>query len=263
METIRMYLDNVFATLPKNEPYTTMKDELLADMEEKYLELMDEGISEGEAVRTVITEFGNIEELLDSLEEDYSTEIRYAEPGVHVLSRDEGYAYLQAKKSAGRFTGFGVFLCIMGAAFSMLFASISESINMLFGFWETFGVVILLIMVACAVGLFIYASRLEEPYKKLKKNIKRQNIVLDRHFEATLEEQYNGVKSTCTVATIIGVMLCVLSPLPTIITASFNFSGFFETFPVFILMLMVAVAVYLFVSYNSIEDSYKTLLGKK
>ncbi|KAA2299884.1 hypothetical protein FY526_27475, partial [Clostridioides difficile] len=63
METIMVYLENMFAGLPKTPEVEHLKQELLSGMEDKYLELKREGKSENEAIGIVISEFGNIEEL--------------------------------------------------------------------------------------------------------------------------------------------------------------------------------------------------------
>lgn len=67
MDTIRGYLNNMFNSLPRTEQTFKLKQDLLASMEEKYYELKKEGKSENEAVGIVISEFGNIDELIDEL----------------------------------------------------------------------------------------------------------------------------------------------------------------------------------------------------
>ena len=72
METIRNYLNTMFAGLPDTPEVRKAYIELGAMMEDKYTELIDEGLSENEAVGTVISEFGNLEELAQTLGiEDY------------------------------------------------------------------------------------------------------------------------------------------------------------------------------------------------
>ena len=67
METIRNYLENMFRGLPDTPEVRRAKEELWQMMEDKYTELKDEGISENEAVGTVITEFGNLDEISETL----------------------------------------------------------------------------------------------------------------------------------------------------------------------------------------------------
>ena len=70
METIRTYLENLFAQLPETPELVRLRDDMLRTMEDKYEELKSEGKSENEAVGIVISEFGNIDELLAELDLD-------------------------------------------------------------------------------------------------------------------------------------------------------------------------------------------------
>ena len=67
METIRNYLNAMFAGLPDTPEVRRAYEELAAMMEDKYTELIEEGRSENEAIGTVIAEFGNLEELAQDL----------------------------------------------------------------------------------------------------------------------------------------------------------------------------------------------------
>lgn len=72
METIRNYLNAMFAGLPDTPEVRRAYEELAAMMEDKYTELMEEGVTENEAIGTVISEFGNLDELAQTLGiEDY------------------------------------------------------------------------------------------------------------------------------------------------------------------------------------------------
>ena len=67
MDTIRSYLESMFKNLPLTDKVMRAKSELLQMMEDKYTELIKEGKSENEAVGIVISEFGNLEDLVDDL----------------------------------------------------------------------------------------------------------------------------------------------------------------------------------------------------
>lgn len=67
METIRNYLEMMFQKLPNTPEVQKAKFELGQMMEDKYNELIQEGQNENEAVGTVIAEFGNLDELAESL----------------------------------------------------------------------------------------------------------------------------------------------------------------------------------------------------
>ena len=67
MDTIRDYLESMFARLPQTPEVLRAKGELSQMMEDKYDELVAEGMREDEAVGTVIAEFGDIDEVAETL----------------------------------------------------------------------------------------------------------------------------------------------------------------------------------------------------
>ena len=58
METIKSYLEAMFANMPNTPEVKKAKDELFSMMEDKYNELIADGVNENTAVGTVISEFG-------------------------------------------------------------------------------------------------------------------------------------------------------------------------------------------------------------
>lgn len=67
MEVIRTYLDNLFSTLPDTPASRRAKEELWGMMEDKYQELKEQGLPENQIIGTVISQFGNLEELRETL----------------------------------------------------------------------------------------------------------------------------------------------------------------------------------------------------
>ena len=67
METIRNYLNNIFSNMPDTPEVVRAKTDLLNMMEDKYNQLIAEGLSENEAIGTVIAEFGSLEEISEML----------------------------------------------------------------------------------------------------------------------------------------------------------------------------------------------------
>ena len=67
MDTIKTYLDNMFLNLPKTDEINSLKNDLLNNMEDKYNELKTQGKTENEAIGIVISEFGNIDELINEM----------------------------------------------------------------------------------------------------------------------------------------------------------------------------------------------------
>lgn len=67
MDKIREYVDTMFAALPRTERVLEAKQSILESMAEKYAALLDEGKSANEALGTVISRFGSIDEIKEEL----------------------------------------------------------------------------------------------------------------------------------------------------------------------------------------------------
>lgn len=63
METIRNYVEALFAALPQDADTQRIKADMLSNLEEKYQTLLDEGKNEAEATGIVIASIGSAEEL--------------------------------------------------------------------------------------------------------------------------------------------------------------------------------------------------------
>lgn len=253
METINSYLNNVFASLPQNGQMLKLKQEMLATMEEKYYELKQEGKSENEAVGIVISEFGNIDELMAELGIKAVPEEAY----LPVVTDEEAISYLTVKKRSGLLTGIGVFMCLTGVALLILISTLSESgllgEGLLGKAGGTLGVIALLLFIVPAVSIFIYSSTKLERYKYLE-----GEFIVPVPLKMGLQQELAAFSRTYTLSLITGVCLAILSPVA-IFIASILSSGF-SSYGVSIMLLIVAVAVFLFIYYGSIRESYNVLL---
>ncbi len=70
MEAIHNYVEALFAVLPQREDVLRVKDDMLANLEEKFRALLEEGRNEEEATGIVIASIGSGEEL----REQFSTQ---------------------------------------------------------------------------------------------------------------------------------------------------------------------------------------------
>lgn len=262
METISVYLDNMFVRLPRTAEVMRMKQELLEGMEEKYRELKREGKSENEAIGIVISEFGNIEELTAELgiaanEPERSERTERTEP---VLTEEEAYAYLAAKRSAGLWTGVGVMLCTCGVAFLLILDALfgGNSIMTSNGSMElgtAVGLLGMFVLIAPAIGMFIYSGMKLGRFDHLQ-----QGFQLPYALKLELEYNQARYQPTYRFALISGVCLCVLSPVTIFATSAINDD--FATYGVAAFLLLAGVAVFLFVQYGNIQSAYTTLLQK-
>ena len=254
METIIVYLDNMFARLPGTPDIKHLKQELLLGMEEKYMELKRTGKSENEAIGIVISEFGNIEELTAELG-IHSVEPEQAVPD---LTEKEVYAYTAARRSAGRWTGLGVLLCTSGVALLLVLDTLFEnntimSINGSTEMGMMLGLVGMFVLIAVAVGMFIHSGMKLGRFKNLE-----QGFQLPYTLKLELQRSQALYAPTYRLSLITGVCLCVLSPA--LIFAAAYFNDDFTPYGVAAFLMMVGVSVFLFVYYGNIHGAYTKLL---
>lgn len=102
METIRNYLEMMFQKLPNTPEVQKAKFELGQMMEDKYHELIREGQNENEAIGTVIAEFGNLDELAESLGiQNFINQNAYQGSYQNPASNATAYTKTPQNKSAG------------------------------------------------------------------------------------------------------------------------------------------------------------------
>ena len=159
MNAIRNYLDNMFRNLPNTEEVRRAKTELLEMMEDKYEELIKEGKTENEAVGIVISEFGNLDELADSLGISEAV-AENPDENKPMLSLDRVKEYLGMMSQHSVLVPLAIALCIFSVAFNIIADAIP-------GFPEAFGVVLMFLSIGVAVGLFIYEGIRKNEYKEV------------------------------------------------------------------------------------------------
>lgn len=248
-----VYLENMFAGLPKTPEVEHMKQELLSGMEDKYLELKREGKSENEAIGIVISEFGNIEELTAEI----GIQPTSMDEVTPVLTDEEAYDYAAVKRSVGLWTGLGILLCASGVAFLIFMDTFFENnIGAMAGSTEMgsmLGLIGMFVLIAIAVGMFIYSGMKLERFKYME-----QGFQLPYALKARLQQSQINFALTYRVALITGVCLCILSPVFIFAGASINDN--FASYGVSAFMIMAAVGVFLFVYYGNIQGAYTKLL---
>ncbi len=238
MEAIREYLNNLFMSLPETPEVLRAKAELLEMMEDKYEELIQEGKSEKEAIGTVISEFGNLEELAEELgidiylkketkdnktnapemkEKESGAEQKNNEPAgaektraVYCWGLEEVRDYVSYAWKHAEFIAIAVFLCICAPYLDCIMDGacaqgyISPMVRNIIGTSGLFG------MVAIAVALFCGASGLKKRYGKLS----RYCVLLDEKAGSYVGQRQAKDAHNRLTMRIVGISLCILSVVP-------------------------------------------------
>lgn len=251
METIRNYLETMFAKLPSTLEVQKAKDELWQMMEDKYTELIGDGKSENEAVGIVISEFGNLDELAEELgiRNIVIQENKGADSGIRTVAFAEVKDYLHDKTRAAYAVALGVFLCIISCCGYLLNPGRGWRIR------GVFAISFMFLSVAAAVGLFLFSSFVMGKWKFLRE----QACTIDFATAEYVHNQRESFRVTHAMMITIGVILCILSILPVIILDSLF--GWSSGCGVVAMFVFVAIGVFLFVVAGNVNAGFTTILS--
>jgi hypothetical protein len=265
METIKMYITNLFQNMPETEEVLKAKNELLSMMEDKYNELKEKGKSENEAIGIVISEFGNIDELKDEL--GIENTMKNFDSGVkkvglekretaRKVSMDEATDFLKNTFKFSFKISLGVVLCITSVVPLIVLNGFVDikAVNAI-------GLTYMFLSIAAAVALFIISGIRYEKYNYLKEERLELEITALRN----IKEQKEDYKTSFAVRIAVGVVMCILSVIPIIIIGLvFGESNRgYEALGAGILLVIVAAAVVLFITTGMKMDALKQLLQEE
>ena len=172
------------------------------------------------------------------------------------VSMEEARAFLDARLPLAPKVALGVMLCILSPVLLIFLEAYSEVSGALLTESQAggIGVIVLLLMVAGAVTLFLQTGNRLTAYAYLDSQVIDTAYGVDGMVKEEMEK-YRPVYNRCNI---IGVLLCICSAIPLILT---DFLGaFYENSGVCVTLVMVSVAVYLFVRVGSRWGSYQRLL---
>ena len=174
------------------------------------------------------------------------------------VSMDEASEYMALKKQVLPKIAIGVFLCITCPVILIFLSgiSISDWVNVSQNAAVAIGLIVLFAQIGIAVFLFITQSGKLEKYAFLEQEVFETEYGVD----GVVKEKLSAYAQTNTRALVAGVLMCVLSPIPLIICSVLELPSWIITSMVCVLLVIVAVAVYLFVAVCGINSSYKVLL---
>lgn len=242
METIKNYLETMFANMPNTSEVKRAKYELGQMMEDKYTELKAEGKSENEAVGIVISEFGNLDELADDLGIGiYLTQGNMTEQKVIALNQVKDY--ISDKTRFGFMIGLGVLLCIISPCGPIMFDNI-------------FGIVFMFMAVTVAVIMFVFSGVAIGKWDFLK----QRDLNVSFSTVEYVDNEKENYRMTNALMNAIGVGLCVFSVVPVIITNEISILGFIENISIVFMFIMTACGVFFFIAAGNKMSAYNTIL---
>lgn len=177
---------------------------------------------------------------------------------LHHVSMDEAMDFLSVQEFISKRIAFAVFLCIVSPVCLLLFAVAAE-----LGMWPLannmaagLGIIILLLLIAGAVAIFISCGVRNNRFEYLENEIIRTDPSVSKMVELQMEDYRNSYKKHI----IVGICLCILSPLPLFLTISVSENEFHVIASVCILLFFVAVGVFSLITSGTRWSAFQKLL---
>lgn len=261
METINSYLNNMFAALPQTEQIKKVKAELLDSMTDKYNELKKEGKSENEAVGIVISEFGNIDDLLKEMNISPISGASADEPTTWITQK-EAEDYLNVKKQTMFRVGIGVVMILWGIIVMSLLVVFMEETSLgdrlgHFGLNEALPVVILLLVIAVAVSIFITSGIKADKYKYIE-----QGVSITPEMRKDFTSRMEAYTPTYTIALTTGVFMCILGVIIFLLVGNMNGNEEINgVIGMSIMLFFISIAVFMFIYIVGQKENYEAILG--
>lgn len=251
MEAIRNYLESMFQNLPNTPEVQHAKSELWQMMEDKYAELISEGKSENEAVGTVISEFGNLDEISEVL--GIRGVVRQPELHINrrIVSLEDVKQFLSDSSKQAVQIALGVLLCITSVIGPIFFDAVLAPVYL--------GGVSLFVFIAIAVGLFVHPAIIMKRWDFLT----QEPCSIDFATTKYVRDQKEHYRTTYALLLTIGVTLCVISFVPTIIFDEINpkiWRFDFSDIGACLLFLLVGIGVFMIILGCRVNSSFSFLL---
>ncbi|MGN0362349.1 MAG: permease prefix domain 1-containing protein [Bilifractor sp.] len=253
MNTIRNYLESMFEKLPDTPEIIKAKCELGQMMEDKYSELIQEGKTENEAVAQVIAEFGNLDELADTLGIGYLLHNDGMDAGQdREVSLEEVHSYLDDRAHDAVLHGLGT-LCGIISPCGMI---LTEGFGWTSGTGIAVGLLWLFAMIAACVGLHVYASLQMSKWNFLEK----ESCSIDYGTVSMVNDLQGTTHNKTMLQRTVAVLLYCTCYIPLSVLAVASGRGDLLSIGIAVLLLMVGLGTFFIIVSGSREDGYHCLL---
>ena len=254
MNTIRNYLESMFARLPNTQEVIRAKCELGQMMEDKYSELVQDGKSENEAIAQVIAEFGNLDELGDTLGISHLLHQDNAgNDGDREVSMEEVQSCLDDCAHDSLLHGLGSMFAIISPCGIIL----TQAFGWTSGPGIATGLLFLFAMIAACIGLHVYASLQMKKWAFFKP----ESCSIDYGTVSMVDEQHRNMHDALILQRTLAIILYCTCYIPLSLLAVASGKGYELAIGVVILLLMVGAATCLLTVSTSRENGYRRLLS--
>ena len=162
-EKLRDYIDMIFADAPDCRRTRELKEEMYANVCDKYDDLIAEGKSEASAYNISVASIGDVSELLESIRADEGESFGGDQPqkSARSFTVEEKEQIEKYRVRSGIMTSIAVALYIICWIPLVVMAAVAELCGGTVEVWSIVGLVTMMLIIAVATGLMIFKSSLK------------------------------------------------------------------------------------------------------
>ena len=196
--------------------------------------------------------------LKDSLEQAEPAGESTEESACRTVSMEEANAFLNIKEANSRRVALAVMLCILSPVALILLGG-AQAFGLLKWSEEAAcgaGLVILMLLIVPAVGLFIISNLRISPYEYLEK----EPVETLYGVTGLVKDRKEKFQPTHTRYLLIGILLCVASVIPLFICMFLGRESFLGAVGIAAVLVLCAIGVMMIVRVSIVWGSYQMLL---
>ena len=183
------------------------------------------------------------------------------EDSVRAVALEEASAFLEYNEKAAVTVSTGVMICILSPVLMIVMAGLAEAekISISEDAASFAGLIVLLIMIAIAVGMFIMTGVNGKQYEFLES----VNIDTAYGVSGMAKERRAEYAPTHNRLLVVGIMLCIISAIPLCVLSLIKYSNNTDLLPIIgvaLLLVTVAIGVKMIVLTCIRHDGYDKLL---
>lgn len=178
------------------------------------------------------------------------------------VSMEEANRFLRLNEKRAPKTAFGVALCILSPIILIFLAGLSDYRPDFFGGFTVsenlaggIGVAVLLIIIACAVMIFIMSAQKLKEFEYLEK----ESIDTSYGVSGMVRERREAYYAKHTKNVVLGTVICILSVIPLFLSAITD-DDLTAIMGFIILLAMCSAGAYILVKTSIINDGFNMLL---
>ncbi len=194
---------------------------------------------------------------LEPTDNEIVYETAEASEKVTVVTMEQANEFMEGERKRAPKIALGATLCVLSPVALIVLAGQDRGVLPISEDAATgIGMALLFILIATAVFIFITAGGRKEKYNFIETDSFETAYGVSGIVKAKKEE-FHGRK---TMSNAIGVVICILAVLPLIIGGVMDVPDPILITLVGVMLVLIAIAVYVFINTNMIEDSYNMLL---